>query len=87
MIENLRPVIHPPRSVLIHILPLYKSKLAKIEKKDIIGKVTGSTDLLNSIIYQISTINDGTSKIRLCMDPQESAQKHKKGTLPYQNLR
>ena len=87
MIENLRPVIHPPRLVPIHILPLYKSKLAKMEKEDIIGKVTGPTDLLNSIIYQITTINNGTSKIRLCMDPQEPAQKHLKGTLPYQNLR
>ena len=87
MIENLRPVIYPLQSVPIHILPLYKSKLAKIEKADIIGKVTGPTDLLNSIIYQITTINDGTSKIRLCMDPQEPAHKHKKGTVPYLNLR
>ena len=87
MIENLRPVMYPPLSVPIHILPLYKSKLAKMEKKDIIGKVTGLTDLLNSIIYQITTINDGTSKIRLCMDRKEPAHKHKKGTLSYLNLR
>ena len=44
MIENLRPVIHPHRSVPTHTLPLYKAELAKIEKGDITGKVTGPTD-------------------------------------------
>ena len=58
--------------------PTLQIKVGKNGKGGHHGKVTGSTDLLNSIIYQITTINDGTSKIRLCMDPQEPTQKHKR---------
>ena len=71
MIENPRPVIHSPRSVPIHILPLYKAELRKMEQEDIIEKVTGPTDWVNSITYRITTAKDGTSKIRLCLDPRD----------------
>lgn len=51
-------MIHAPRSVPIHILPIYKGELEKMEREDIIGKVTGPKDWVNSITYQITTAKD-----------------------------
>ena len=36
LIDNPVPVIHAPRTVPVHILPLYKAELEKMQAKDII---------------------------------------------------
>ena len=40
LIEKPMPVIHSPRSILIHIFSLYKAKLENVEEEDIIRKNT-----------------------------------------------
>ena len=71
LIENPKPVIHPPRSVPVHVLPLYKAELEKMEAGDIITKVTDPMDWVNSITCKITKTKDGTPKLRLCLDPRE----------------
>lgn len=52
-ISHPKPVIHPPRLVPIHVLPIYKSELEKMQKEDITGKITGPTDWVNSITHRV----------------------------------
>jgi len=44
LIDNPTPVIHPPRTVPLHILPLYKAELEKMISGGIITEVTEPTD-------------------------------------------
>ena len=49
LLDNPTPVVHPPRTVPVHILPLYKAELEKMISDDIITEVTEPTDWVNSI--------------------------------------
>ena len=66
MIDNLVPVIHAPRTVPVHILPLYKAELDKMIAEGIIVSVTEPTDWVNSIVCHVTDKPDGTKKVRLC---------------------
>lgn len=71
LIDNPKPVIHPPRTVPVHILPLYKAELEKMIKDDIITEVTEPTEWVNSIVCNITTTEGGKQKVRLCLDPKD----------------
>ena len=50
LIEDAKPVVHPPRTVPVHILPLYKAELDKMLADGVISPVTEPTDCVNSIV-------------------------------------
>ena len=71
LIDNPTPVIHPPRTVPVHILPLYKAELEKMIADDIITDVTEPTDWVNSIVCNVKETPDGKKKVRLCLDSKD----------------
>ena len=71
LIDNPVPVVHPPRTVPVHILPLYKEELDKMIADDVITAVAEPTDWVNSILCNIRETPDGKKKIRLCLDPKD----------------
>ena len=71
LIDNPVPVIHAPRTVPVHILPLYEVELDKMQAQDIIVQVTEPTDWVNSIVCNVTEKPDGSKKARLCIDPQD----------------
>ena len=71
LIDNPVPVIHAPRTVPVHILPLYKAELDKMQAEDIIVPVTEPTEWVNSIVCNVTEKPDGSKKARLCIDPQD----------------
>jgi len=71
LIDNPTPVIHPPRTVPVHTLPLYKAELEKMIADDIITEVTEPTDWVNSIICNVKDTPDGKKKVQLCLDPKD----------------
>lgn len=71
LIDNPTPIVHPPRKVLVHILPLYKAELEKMISDDIITEVTEPTDWVNSIVCNVKETPDGKKKVRLCLDPKD----------------
>ena len=71
LIDHPVPVIHPPRTVPVHILPLYKEELDKMIADDVITAVTEPTDWVNSIVCNIRETPEGKKKIRLCLDPKD----------------
>ena len=71
LIDNPTPVVHPPRTVPVHILPLYKAELEKMISDDTITEVTEPTDWVNSIVCNVKETPDGKKKVRLCLDPKD----------------
>ena len=71
LIDNSKPVVHPQRTVPVHILPLYKAELDKMIADDIITEVTEPTDWVNSIVCNVKETSDGKKKVRLCLDPKD----------------
>ena len=53
LIDNATPIIHPPRKVPVHIMPLYKAELEKMIADDIITEVKEPTDWVNSIVCNV----------------------------------
>ena len=53
LIEEAKPVIHPPRTVPMHIMPLYQAEIDKMLAEDIISPMTGPADWVNSIVCNI----------------------------------
>ncbi len=82
LVDNPKPVIHPPRSVTVHILPLYKEELQKMKDDDIITEVTEPTDWVNSITYRMTETQDGKTKLRLCLDPKDLNRNIKRAHYP-----
>ena len=70
LIEDATPVVHAPRTVPVHIMPLYKAELDKMLANGIISPVTEPTDWVNSIVVNIKDTPNG-KKIRLCLDPKD----------------
>ena len=70
LIEEAKPVIHPPRTVPVHIMPLYQAEIDKMLAEGIISPVTGPTDWVNSIVCNIKETPSG-KKVRLCLDPKD----------------
>ena len=50
LIDDPVPVIHPPRTVPVHILPLYKEELDKMITDDVITAVEEPTDWVTSCV-------------------------------------
>ena len=71
LIDNPVPVIHAPRTVPVHILPLYKAELDIMQAEDIIVPVTEPTEWVKSIVCNVIEKPDGSKKDRLCIDPQD----------------
>ena len=69
LIDNAVPVIDAPRTVPVHILPLYKAELDKIQAQTIIVPVTEPTEWVISIVCYVTEKPDGSKKARLCIDP------------------
>ena len=65
LIDNAMPVIHPPRTVPVHIMP-YKAELEKM-----ITELKEPTDWVNSIVCNVKETPDGKKKVRLCLDPKD----------------
>ncbi len=68
--EDAKPVIHPPRTVPVHIMPLYKAEIDKMLADGIISPVTQPTDWVNSIVCNVKETSNG-KKVRLCLDPKD----------------
>lgn len=84
--ENPTPVIHPPRSVPVHILPLYKAELEKMKADNIISEVTEPTDWVNSITCRVTKTKDGQTKVRLCLDPKDLNKNIKREHFPTRTI-
>ena len=63
LIDNPVPVIHAPRTVPVHILPLYKAELDKMQEEDIIVPVTEPTEWVNSIVCNVTEKPDGSKTL------------------------
>ena len=68
LIDNPVPVVHPSRTVPVHILPLYKAELDKMLAEDIIVPVTEPTEWVYSTVCHVTERPDCTKKVRLCID-------------------
>ena len=71
LVEDAQPVVHPPRTVPVHILPLYKAELDKMLADNIIAPVSEPTDWVNSIVCSVKETSDNKKKVRLCLDPKD----------------
>ena len=66
--KSVSPVIHPPRKVPTSLMKKLKAKLDKMVELDVIKKVDGPTDWVNSmVIVDKPKSND----IRICLDPKD----------------
>ena len=54
-----------PRTVAVHILPLYKAELDKMIEQGVIVPVTEPTEWVNSIVCHVTDKPDGGKKVRL----------------------
>lgn len=64
--ENAIPVMNPIRKVPFALEDKFKKCLAEMEKSDIIERVEGTTEWLNSFVIVLKT--DGS--LRICLDPR-----------------
>ena len=71
LIDNPAPVVHPPRTVPVHISALYKAELERMIEDDILTEVTEPTEWVNSIVCNVKDMPDGKKKVRLCLDPKD----------------
>ena len=65
--ENATPKIHPPRRVPYALKDRVKEELDKMEKLEVIEKVTEPTDWVNSLVIA----EKPNGKLRLCLDPKD----------------
>ena len=71
LIDDAKPVVHAPRTVPVHIMPLYKAELDKMLAEDIISPISEPTDWVNSIVCNVRDLANGEKKVRLCLDPRD----------------
>lgn len=69
--DDAQPIVHPPRSVPVHIMPLYKAELENMIANDVVEPVTQPTDWVNSIVCNVTKTSEGKQKVRLCLDPKD----------------
>lgn len=66
------PVIHPPRTVPVHLKDLYKKELDDMLRLGVIETVDKPTDWVNSIVLSETTNDKGeVTKLRVCLDPRD----------------
>jgi len=71
LVDNPVPVVHPPRTIPVHILSLYKEELDKIIADNVITAVTEPKDWVNSVVCDDKENPDGRKKVRLCLNPKD----------------
>ena len=59
LVDDAKPVVHAPRTVPVHVMPLYKAELDKMINDGIISPVQGPTDWVNSIVVNITETDQG----------------------------
>ena len=69
--ESVRPVIHGPRSVPVHLLTEYEKQIKEMITMDVVEKITHHTPWVNSIVLNSKKREDGTVKLRICLDPTD----------------
>lgn len=65
--DNTKPVIQPIRKVPFALENQFKNYLCELEKLDIIEKVQGSTEWLNSFVI----VKKVDGSLRICLDPKD----------------
>lgn len=67
LIENAKPVIHPPRKIPLPLLKQFRNTITELEKTGIIKKVDEPTDWVNSIVI----VRKNNGSLRICLDPRD----------------
>ena len=65
--DDAKPTIHPPRKVLLIILPKLKETLDRLEMADVVSKLDHPTEWVNSPVI----VEKKDSSLRLCLDPKD----------------
>jgi hypothetical protein len=65
--ETVKPVVHPPRAVPVALREQVKLELDRLEKANVIAKVTEPTPWVSSLVV-VKKKNDA---VRLCIDPSD----------------
>lgn len=66
------PVIHPPRSLPVHLKDLYRKELDDMLNLGVITPVDRPTHWVNSIVLSEKKTDKGeVTKIRVCLDPRD----------------
>ncbi|CAG4995003.1 unnamed protein product [Parnassius apollo] len=65
--QNSVPVVHAPRKLPFAIRDEFKRKLDEMESQQIISKVVGPSDWVNSI----TIVKKANGDLRICLDPKE----------------
>ena len=68
---NAIPVVHPPRRVPIAIRYLLKKELDRMEKAEVITKVTTPTKWVKVTVNSLLAFEKAPGKLRVCLDPQD----------------
>lgn len=63
---NAVPVVHPPRRVPFALRDKLKQELDRMEKANIIAKVSTPTEWVNSLV-----VVEKSNKLRVCLDPRD----------------
>ena len=67
-----QPIVHPPRSVPVHLRELYKQEIDKMLELGVITRVDTPTDWANSIVLSQSSDDNGEiAKLRVCLGPHD----------------
>jgi len=76
------PVVHAPRKVPLTIRDKLKAELDKMERDDVIARVTDPTDWVNSLVI-VEKANGG---LRICLDPRDLNKAIKRPHYPSKTL-
>ena len=71
--ESIRPVVHPPRRLLVAMTERVQRKLEEMVAANIIEQVDHPTDWVSSmlVVTKPSTEAEGETKLRICLDPRD----------------
>ena len=76
------PVIHPPRRMPITLRPKIQEELARMERLNVIEKVTEPTNWMNSMV----TIIKPNGSLRICIDPRHLNEAIQREHYPMQTI-
>ncbi len=84
--ETVEPVIHPPRKVPVAIYDLTRNHLMTMKTKSIIDNVRKHTPWVNSMLTITTRREDGSIKVRTCIDPKDLNRALKRSHFPMNTL-
>lgn len=76
--DTVEPVVMPPRKVPISVKDKLKDELGRLEKLDVITKVTEPTEWVSGLVV----VQKPSGKVRVCIDPQHLNKSLKRGHYP-----